>query len=363
MSEIKVIMFSSNTPIKKSKDGCKYMKDITKSCDGLCNELCCENTNICNDCTKNTKLCTKFSDFYNHPLIQQAAKTPMWTVINSEKKPLDMMAIKHLHKFDMGATTFCSDTLVTLDECCDLLPRANNRTLYLNHQIHNFVVLDIEPSCPQDIRNELLQLPHLFSEISMSGKGIHLILPIPDNMWDFPEIAMKKALYDENGYFELLLHHWISFTRRKTHYKPGNKNLEEFFEKLVEGKSNQPKATVKIKTIQPIFTPTADRIVNILKGCIYRKTLSDHRGYSEFEFGHMSFLYHKLKGILQIKHLVKNETFDNNQQAWILYLAAKELFEHREKHDEERNKLPWLLYLAKEVISQSQDTKDIKKDT
>ncbi|MFP3802932.1 hypothetical protein, partial [Paraburkholderia sp. SIMBA_027] len=48
----------------------------------------------------------------------------------------------------------------------------------------------------------------------MSGRGYHLVIPVPTNLHDFPVAVGKRVLREEHGWYELLFEHWVTFTRR-----------------------------------------------------------------------------------------------------------------------------------------------------
>src|SRR5690606_30995836 len=65
------------------------------------------------------------------------------------------------------------------------------------------------------IAEQLLALPEtIYSETSMSGHGYHLVTPLPENFRDHKEAVGRKVLRHEKGWYEILLEHWATFTRR-----------------------------------------------------------------------------------------------------------------------------------------------------
>ena len=101
--------------------------------------------------------------------------------------------------------------LVDLYDVRNILPNATNAAYSLNQALDDFIVLDIEPRCPIEIRDTLLTLPYEYAELSMSGAGFHLIFRKPATKYE--EILMSKpAIREENGYYEFLLTHYVTFT-------------------------------------------------------------------------------------------------------------------------------------------------------
>lgn len=298
-------------------------------------------------------------DFNTHPFIQSIAGKQRWTVSDNTKRPLDMFMLIYRNKV-VGAAYHDEASLESLPVVQQYIPNAPNYTFYMDALTDGFVMLDVEKTCPQDIKDQLLKLPYIYGEVSASGKGYHLIFPIPDCFSEYPIAQKKIVMKEEHGYYEILLNHYAMFTRRMI--APADPDTTESFDNLFRSMCKKQKEVVKgdadVNLTEPEPGPDYDKIVGLLNRQTYRKTPDDFSGdISRFEYGFISTRYQLLKKLLAVNSIAPGYTYSDNEKAWILYNLAKDNLPHRAKHDEVRNNLPWLLYLAQDVIA-----KDIPKD-
>lgn len=290
-----------------------------------------------------------FSDFYSNEFIKQIANNERWTVSTSDKLPIDMYTFKYHHAVK-GALFTDSKSLVTLPELVSLIPNAANHAYYLDSLLDKFVVLDIEPKCPDDIKQKLLKTPYIYGEVSMSGKGYHLIFPLPDCFKDYPIALKKKVMKEKHGYYEILLQHYVTFTRNLVSPAVGTEKFEPIFIDLASKQTETSRVDVNINELKPEI-PNEKHLHEILCHLDYKKTPADfYDDISKYEYGFMGFLYYNLKRQLNLDKY-KNHTYTANERAWLLFTIAQDKIPYRPKHDEHRNNLPWLLYLASEIIA------------
>lgn len=303
-----------------------------------------------------------FKGFYENPFIKSIKDNKRWTISTNcidektgrkKKMPLDINAMIFEDRF-AGATFSDEKCLTDLDTICKYVPDAMNNTYYLDALIDGFVVLDIEPKCPVEIKNKLLQLNYAYGEISMSGQGIHLIFPLPDCISEYPIAQKKLALREKNGYYEILLNHYITFTRNIIQPATGNGDFISVFRELAMQQTEQAEAKdISISDLEPDDIPMKDTIVSLLSRSRYKKTIKDFdNDDSTYEFAYIGFLHYKLKNILKTYAVRQNKhNYDDNDKAWILYEVAQQVLPSRAKHKEMRTGLPWLLFIAKQVIA------------
>ena len=314
-----------------------------------------------------------FPAFYNNPTIQKIAKNEKWTASTTQeidakhpaKMPLDMRAL-----IDRGEIWGCKfdrgyNPLIDLPTLCNVLPTATNNAYYLNAMADKIVVLDIEPYCDDIIKQELLKLPYLYGETSMSGKGYHLIFNLPEDIWIKYPNARKQALKEDSGMYEILLEHMVTFTRNALPPSPtyGTRDIKDF-EALFEFLCTQAKPTNS--NIQTIIVdesdmeeiPYFDEILDQLLTETYGKTLTDFpqknkSGYdnSGYEFGMSRFYYVKLMSILDENGAYKGYTYSQEEKAVMIYKCLIENLEYRPKHDTVRYNMPWLLFVASNLIA------------
>lgn len=298
-----------------------------------------------------------YETFYTHDFIKSIANNEKWAISDINKRPIDL---KYLKKFNQikGVSKDSLDSLPTLQQSLDIIPNPANHAYYLDALIDDFLILDIEPKCPENIKEELLKLPYIYGETSLSGKGYHLIFPIPSNFTDNPYVQTKTVIQEQHGYYEILLNHWVTFTRHII--EPSDivdqTSFETFFADFTKDvKKTKDTSSINIEdNFDKDTINNFDTIINALSNVKYHKKLSDFEdNHSKYEFGYVAYHYDKLKKITNLKHIQKEHDFTNNDLAWILYTYVKENLEYRPKHDTYRNKLPWLLYLCKTVIEKN----------
>lgn len=299
-----------------------------------------------------------FPVFYANPAVQDLAHAERWTVSarlpgrETRKAPINARALLEQGRIS-GAYRTDEECLVALDRLTEEIPDAANTAFYLNAQVDGYAVLDIEPSCPPEISAELLKIPSLYAEESMSGRGYHLLLPLPANFWNFPIATSKKVLKEKHGYYEILLEHWVTFTRRDIVTptpQPGA------WEALYEQLASQAVATASAELDVSLDKPEIVRegqILSVMTAKPLEKSVEDFHGdHSRFEFSTMGTLYNKLRLVLlAVQDAEPNAIYGETEQSWLLYEAARALLPHRDKHDEERNGMPLLLNTAVSLIA------------
>ena len=299
-----------------------------------------------------------FPEFYHNPLFQRIKDTPKWTISDKNKRPIDMRALKDRGEI-RGAEHTNENSLMTLPELCEFLPNAANHAFYLDALTDGFVVLDVEPKCPEEIKRKMLSLPYLYGEVSMSGKGLHLVFLLPECIKDYPIAQKKVVLKEANGFYEILLNHYVTFTRRAIcpYYNlpdQTNKNaFVELFQQMASQQVEVHRDDFHVDEIAPDSIPNQGYILNMLENKSYQKTPNDFANdMSKYEYAHIGYLYYNLKRVLNWKSL-RDHDYTEQEKAWLLYYAAKNQIPYRAKHKERRYGLPWLLYLSQEVIAKS----------
>ena len=307
-----------------------------------------------------------FPEFYTNPIISAITDIPRWTVSDNEKVPINMRELMTSGRI-WGAHEITTECLVTLDEMTNFLPNAANNAFYLRAQADGFLVLDIEKTCPRHIAVELLKIPGLYVERSMSGKGYHLILPLPANFWDFPIATGKLKLQEEHGWYEILLDHWVTFTRAvvpaselpQPDFEPGA--WEKLYADLAAKATEAPTSEFDMTLERPEI-PRVDQIIDLMTRRPLEKTLEDFHGdFSRFEFSVLGVLFNRMKPILvAIADLEPNAVLDESVKSWLIFEAATEILPHREKHDEIRNGMPLLLNAAVALVARRLGDKAIE---
>jgi len=308
-----------------------------------------------------------FPDFYTNTAVQLLAGHPRWSVsgrlgddpTKDAKAPIDMRALMN-HGRIRGAWEISDNCLVSLEELKTFLPNAANNAFYLQAQTDGLLVLDIEKTCPPEIAAPLLGMTEtMYSELSMSGKGYHLVMPLPSNFWDYPIAVGKKVLREEHGYYEILLDHWCTFTRNpipdERYVTPEGELPEaptwaEFYAGLAELAVESPTSELDITAEKPVI-PREDQILDLMTRQKPKRDLASFHGdYSRWEFSILGALYNRLATILVAVRSVVDHPYDENDQAWLIYLAGQQLIPARDKHEEYRNGMPLLLNAAVSLV-------------
>lgn len=328
-----------------------------------------------------------FPDFYGNPAIRALASASRWTISgrlgddadpeskeSTRKAPID---VRHLiegcnincrHTGPLrGAWSTDSTCLVTLDELTAAIPQAANTAFYLQAQTDGLLVLDIEPDCPPAIAAELLRLPGtLYQELSMSGRGFHLVAPLPKNFHDFPTAASKRVLREANGHYEILLDHWATFTREPVpqqiiDHVAGRPAPEHFrsYEELYASLAAHARVTASGAATD---IDTSDEMPEIPFGReIVEQTLLQAKGqlreladfdndHSRWEFSVLASLYSWIRTQMRDYSAV-GITYSSSDIAWLMYAAAAEVIPARPKHSQRRNGRPFLLDRAAALIA------------
>jgi hypothetical protein len=300
-----------------------------------------------------------FREFYSNTLIKSVAGNERWTISDNNKMPIDMFILEHKNRV-AGAKFTDGLSLVTLDKLLQLVPNAANNAYYLDSLIDGFCVLDIEPKCPDDIKSKLLELPYIYGETSMSGNGYHLLFRLPDCISEYPAAQKKLVLKEKHGYYEILLNHWVTFTRNTIQAAKSDADQDGFikiFRDLAREQIEYAKTgEFEVSQEAPDNIPFKDTIVAALLHLKFNKTLDDYNGdKSRYEFGYTGSIVNRLNHILKNCYTIRTSghEYTNNEKAWLVYEAAQELIPKRDKHDTVRNNMPWLLYLAKSCIEKS----------
>lgn len=287
--------------------------------------------------------------FIQNDFIQSIAGNRRWTVSTPKKKPVDMNILRSQGRVAGASFKNGNMPLVDLYDVRNILPNATNATYSLNQALDDFVVLDIEPKCPPEIMDNLLTLPYMYGELSMSGKGFHLIFRRPVTQYE--EILMSKpAVREENGYYEFLLSHYVTFTGmilRPTEqcvFQDISK-VGELFDDVAKTKKlsiNTEMDTASIPKLSDIVY--GKTIAATLKRAVYGKTLDDFKNdNSAYEFGVIGFYMHNLDLLLSTTRYSRQE-YMPPEKVRILYTVVSDVIPHRVKHDEYRNGIPMLMY-------------------
>lgn len=309
-------------------------------------------------------------EFLAAPGISELADRPRWTVSGrlgeaggaTRKAPLNIRAL-----LDEGRLSgaWCTDErcLVTLPELFARLPAAANAACYLVADLDDLVVLDVEPDCPVEVSANLRGLPGiLYAEVSMSGRGYHLLMRPPSNLPGFPDAAHKRVLRESHGWYEMLRTHWVTFTRRPV---PDDAppvvgapfaTLEDVAADLASQVSVSAAgraADVAADDAPPTAAESGIADLVAVRARPWLRTPADFdHDTSRWEFSVLGSLWGQLQTVLSDRAQAdRSELPEAPERARLLYLAAQKVLPHRDKHDTLRNGRPYLLDRAAALVA------------
>ena len=262
-----------------------------------------------------------------------------------------------------GARTKDSQSLVTLDELTHIAktPLTKNNTYYLMANIDKYIILDVEKTASDELKQRALKLPFLYGERSMSGLGYHFIFPLPKNFAKYPHIPARTKMQSKKGDYEILLNHFITFTRDIIE-PPENPegSIEDIFEELALAHPPIIRNKINITKSRPEDIIAYDYIYPKLSIRPYKKTLADfYDDYSKFEYGATAYYHARMVKLTQTK-LFKSKfpNFTENDAFHILSDFMDEQLPYRPKHSEERQGLPWIQYLVSDIMKRNKPPKE-----
>lgn len=308
--------------------------------------------------------------FAGLPAIAPLAGIPRWTfsaIVDDRKRPgkkkkipvdLPHLLSKDPYENWRGARAE-NRPYIPLTEIAaepDLNRLLNNTCFRLSQtQGDGFVVLDVEPDCPDEDKKAFFALPWFYAEVSMSGRGIHLLLPAPAS---FPEIRLGKPSLkpkDRNDY-EILLNQHVTFSMRplardaSAPVRPMS-DFEALWDKLAGAAKLRAMKEIdasELPDIEDIYD--GSHMLAVLADARWKKTPKDYGGdMSRYEYASCLYVYGRMKRILAEAPSAGHQYTDQEKLA-MLYAVMKDMLKWRPKHDETRNGLPFLLYQCKQAM-------------
>lgn len=345
--------------------------------------------------------------FAQNPLIHHLNGDPHWTVSDDNKRPVNARVLLDTEvaynvKFD-GEWP-----LVTLQEL-DANPnlQAVNRAYRLRARENRVIAIDVEPSAPENMKQEVLEFPAHYTELSKNG-GVHLLILVPEdlvtpeNRYMFDDLSVFKEPVPKpedpsekprEAHFEVLFNdHFVTFTKRMLTDKPcidynqdpdAKAKLAGFLKNIVEldkqrKKERELAKQYRIGMMKNIIDEEKEKTIESFisikpfekaKEQAGSKSASDFGDdYSRYEMSVANGLafhairVHKLaKDTLSFREMA--ESLTEQDLAYAIYLLLKDAIPHRDKHDETRDGLPWLLFTSKRAYEyvKAQNAKRKKK--
>lgn len=265
--------------------------------------------------------------------------------------------------------------LVTLPELTAGLPNAANAAYYLDWFQTRVVVLDIEKDCPPELTDQLIAsfilpglngrpAPALYHEVSMSGRGYHIVLPAPTNINQYRIAASKPKIQHPQKWYEILFCHWITFTRvpiptdRYTTIAPDTPrcNLEGVLAQLIElnPAANAPAPVIDKGPVTTTLSPRAAEILkalqqtrpyDIVEPDSYSNDLSKYEMAQMYRLATAACRMYRTRAVIdqRLGTATPSPEQTHTDITAITHALARQELPHREKHDRLRSGLPFLL--------------------
>ena len=319
-----------------------------------------------------------FPSFYTNEIITQVlGPMTIWTVSNpTSKMPID---IRHLlngchgcsHPGPVrGAWARDEKVLVTLDELTNGLPTAANCAMFIDAPSQGCVILDIEKTCPPEERDRLLTIGALYAETSLSGKGYHLVLPLPHSFHELSVAANKAVLKGPHGWWEILQsNHFVTYTRNPTPMPVSSIVDQDLWDQVwrsVAEPANSKPVAAHAADIDANSRPDHEWydtvLLTLISRCKYfgrgpEKFDNDH---SRYEWAYAQYIYDRILSLRVSPDMIAMPSgqtcaintivIDDTSATWLLYDTLTHYLDHRVKHDETRDGMPLLLNLASRVV-------------
>ena len=300
-----------------------------------------------------------YKDFYEDPFIKSIEGNEKWTISDGKKRPININALMETNQVYGADITSEENPCTSLTKLKKYYPAMTNCAYYLNAIQDGFVVLDIEPCCPDDILYDLLKTDYIYAELSLSKKGVHLIYKLPEGLKKYSYTQKMPAIKEEHGYYEILLNHWVTFTRWNI-MKPKTPDtqkfqniLNELAQKTEVRKSKERCRVIEFEKDKMPEIWDFDEIIRLTTQYEYRKTPNDFpNDMSRYEYGYVGWLYYQLSNVLSLNKY-KNRIYTDEQKLYLLYYSAKQEIPYRAKHDGMRNGMPWLMYLSHQIMTKT----------
>lgn len=320
------------------------------------------------------------------PLLPERLKDCQKWCVSKDKVPKDMHALAR--GLDWGVSTRRSHSCyVGFDEASSVSVRTGYPvTLWVDAAELGVYILDIEKTCPAEIRRQILLALHdavLYLETSLSGKGFHLVVDIGERT------ALKTAKYRK--WFEALSLHHCTFTMNEISFAEafdmdvsendpmpdGEKDSAlwlgmqkpvgglEFYDLVSDVRApvaaGDTGGVSEYRAALNKFDGRHADLFNSLCDMVYAKTVDGdfHGDMSAYEFGYASKMHYLVQRL--IVDMIDADgchyemALSREEAVMLVWMALKQVLPPRDKHREIRNGMPWLLYTSHQVYVKSFD--------
>lgn len=322
-----------------------------------------------------------FPYFYAHPYINDLARYPQWSISTPDTKmPIDM-TLATTAGIVAGARKNQDEGTYhefTLDQLVTALPTAANHAFFLNVDTQGYGVIDIEPDCPADIAEHFISLAiseKCYVERSMSGRGWHILFPVRPDMLNDSVIGPRAVMRHPRGWYEVLLQHWVTFTRdpgtpptttARTSDAPemNARTIDEIVYTLRDQIPESPTPAHAVADIDDVdFSILTDNdnfivnaIINNIDDIHDKEPDYFHHDMSRWEFSRINTVIAKVNADVELflaypEYAGEKYTITEDRFVAMVYKIIIETIPERDKHHTNRNGLPFLLHRVLTALS------------
>lgn len=294
----------------------------------------------------------------------------VYTISTADKMPIDMpwflsrQEVRGAAEYDYRKSY---STLVDMYKAFadGELPNICIRLDFMNH---NFMWVDIEPVCEATLRDTLINnLDYIYLETSMSGKGYHAMMYVPELGTDVKAVN-TSVIKPSNDYEILISSHCVTLTGNLLGSNPADTSSKDYFIDLFTNVGNMPRFSAtkgpdeyhlideadipNIAYLEPYF-------VNIINTAQHNIILADYdNDNSRFEFAMGLSICRGVQQLLNFGPRLGLSIVDANGNTLTpheytydeivacVHICMKGALEERKKHHEFRDGIPWLYYLS-----------------
>lgn len=280
---------------------------------------------------------------------EKLKKMPIWTLSTKDKMPINFIETINRGKI-IGLTARDKTQTVDYNTLCYHITDAAIITMTIPD---GYMILDVESYASEEFKNYCKTLNPIYAEMSISGKGMHLLFEYPSNYNDYPNAMIKSVIKSKDKTFEFLFDHACIFT--------GNE-IQTTKETPIEALyASVAKHVVKPKDIaithfEPLTEYDRPLVEYLLNSGLYDKAMfSRNNGTidtSAFDFATVANWYNMIKIYCD---LIKTQLPSNEKILSILYYVAtkkiyRDKFEKIVTADKSEN---YLTHLIKAVIKET----------
>lgn len=306
---------------------------------------------------------TNHPKFYNHPLIAKLSPDERWTanaaLTGKGKMPIALDKFIYEQRI-AGCDMHGPPALAALPFIQEHLPTVNHHTYWLENPRTGYMCLDVEPDCPQDLKDRFLRVDYVYGEKSLSGKGYHLWLPYPaDLMAKYPAATTKTQIKHPNKWFEFLLdRHFVTFTRNMLPPASGHEDISDVMDALWAAAKTSKVNQIAGLSLERPQIPEYDRLMHLLRQATCRRTLEDCGGdESKYDFTLGVFYYNRFLDVVggsgDFAH--KGYVYTDAEILWVVYDLLSEIRPDRDEEKGPHSGMPWLMFQVSRVIAKTAD--------